>query len=396
MKKILLCVTGSIAAYKALDLTRLLVKANYSVKVVLTKSAQAFVKSLSFEALCKHKVYQDLFSYTDHPIEHIELARWADQILIAPASANTIGKLAMGLADDLLGNVVLATQQPIFVAPAMNCIMWQNNAVQINVKRLKNLGFKILPPDSGEHACGDIGDGRLMAPEKIVQRLSTPNTKVNKCVLITAGPTIEALDSVRYLSNYSSGKMGYTLAEAFSEIGWSVILISGPSQLKSLQNIDLIKVKTADEMYKSVHKKIIHADLFISAAAVADYRPKDYVEKKIKKNIDSETLILTLVKNKDILHSVSTLRKNRPCCVGFAAETHNAKENALAKLDRKKLDFLILNQVDRQSGFPFYSDQNEVQIFNKQHEVVLTLPLASKSYIALQIAEFLSQKVSKK
>ncbi|WP_440683729.1 bifunctional phosphopantothenoylcysteine decarboxylase/phosphopantothenate--cysteine ligase CoaBC [Cysteiniphilum halobium] len=396
MKKILLCVTGSIAAYKALELTRLLVKANCEVKVLLTHSAKAFVTNLSFEALSQHKVYDDLFAYTDHPIEHIELARWADCIVIAPASANTIAKLALGLADDLLGNVVLATDKPIFIAPAMNVVMWQNPVVQANIKQLKNRRFTILPPDAGEQACGDVGDGRLMAPEVIVNHLLKPKIRTDRRVVITAGPTIEALDPVRYLSNHSSGKMGYALAEAFLNLGWEVSLISGPTQLEAPKHCEVLQVKSASDMYNTVLDKIEKADLFIAAAAVADYCPAECAVEKIKKTDENDVLTLRLVKNKDILASVATLAKNRPCCVGFAAETHNAVDHALAKIERKNLDFLILNQVNTDNGFPFYSDHNAVQIFNKHHKQVLALPLTSKRDIAEHIASYLSENVIKK
>ncbi|WP_440616475.1 bifunctional phosphopantothenoylcysteine decarboxylase/phosphopantothenate--cysteine ligase CoaBC [Cysteiniphilum sp. 6C5] len=396
MKKILLCVTGSIAAYKALELTRLLVKANCEVKVLLTESAKAFVTGLSFEALSQHKVYDDLFAYTDRPIEHIELARWADDIVIAPASANTIAKLALGLADDLLGNVILATDKPIFIAPAMNVVMWQNSAVQANINQLKNRDFIILPPEAGEQACGDIGDGRLMEPENIVKHLLKPKIKTDKHVVITAGPTIEALDPVRYLSNHSSGKMGYALTEAFIDIGWEVTLISGPTQLKASQNCDVVQVKSANEMHDAVLEKVKTADLFIAAAAVADYRPEICAVEKIKKTDQSDELMLKLVKNKDILASVANLARNRPCCVGFAAETHNAQAHARAKIECKNLDFLILNQVNTDTGFPFYGDHNEVKIFNKHYEQVLALPLASKRDIADHIADYLNENVIKK
>ncbi|GGF93892.1 MULTISPECIES: bifunctional phosphopantothenoylcysteine decarboxylase/phosphopantothenate--cysteine ligase CoaBC [Cysteiniphilum] len=396
MKKILLCVTGSIAAYKALELTRLLVKANCEVKVLLTESAKAFVTRLSFEALSQGKVYDDLFAYTDHPIEHIELARWADQIVIAPASANTIAKLALGLADDLLGNVILATDKPIFIAPTMNVVMWQNTAVQANVNQLKNRKFIVLPPDAGEQACGDIGDGRLMEPQAIIKHILKPKIKTDKHVVITAGPTVEALDPVRYLSNHSSGKMGYALAEAFVDIGWGVTLISGPTQLIASQGCDVVQVRSANEMHDAVLEKVKTADLFIAAAAVADYRPQICAVEKIKKTDESDALTLKLIKNKDILASVASLTKNRPCCVGFAAETHNAREYALAKIERKNLDFLILNQVNTDNGFPFYSDHNEVQLFNKHHQQVLVLPLASKRDIANQIVNYLNENVIKK
>lgn len=389
-KKVLLCVTGSVAAYKALELTRLLVKLDFEVKVILTKAAKSFVTPLSFETLSQHKVYDNLFNYIDHPIEHIKLARWADHIIIAPASANVIAKLAIGIADDLLGNIILASQKMAFIAPAMNMIMWKNNALQNNIKILQNRGFKILLPSCGYQACGDIGEGRLMEPESIIKHFIMPRLKVNKCVLITAGPTIESLDPVRYLSNHSSGKMGYALAEAFLERGWKVILISGPTHLKLLNGVKTFFIKSAQEMYNMVHENVAAADLFIAAAAVADYRPKNYISKKLKKDINNE-LTLKLIKNKDILHSVSTLSTNRPCCIGFAAEIHNAEKNALLKVDEKNLDYIILNKVDSCSGFPFYSEKNKIQLFNKKHDLVLESTLTSKNEIAFTLAEYLSR-----
>ncbi len=396
MKKILLCVTGSVAAYKALELTRLLTKENYEVKVILTKAAQEFVTRLSFEALCQHRVYDDLFRYTDNPIEHIELARWADQIVIAPASANTIGKLAAGLAGDLLGNVVLATDKPVYIAPAMNKLMWQNSIVRENLAKLKDRGCVVLPPDSGEQACGDVGEGRLMEPEAIVKNIFHAIAEIDKTVLITAGPTVERLDPVRYISNHSSGKMGYALAQSFVHLGWRVILISGPTQLQAPKGITLIRVKSADDMYKAVHQYIVDADIFIAAAAVADYRPETYVEKKIKKKEGEELLSIKLVRNEDILKSVSSLRHHRPLCVGFAAETHNAKENALSKISSKALDFLVLNQIDNETGFPFYSEQNQVQVYDHLHQLVLDLARMSKKEIAQEIAKLLNRQILKK
>ncbi len=398
MNKILLCVTGSIAAYKALELTRLLVKAGCDVKVVLSRSALEFVTPLSFEALCKQKSYQDLFEYSETPIEHIELARWADKILIAPATANTLAKLAYGIADDLLGNIILATKKPIYVAPAMNKQMWHNSIVKENVARLVARQFTLLAPDTGEQACGEIGEGRLMEPELIAKMVLQNISKIDKTVVITAGPTVEALDPVRYLSNYSSGKMGYALADAFYNLGWRVVLISGPTELSASYGIHTIYVKSAKEMYDAVHEYVDKAELFIGAAAVADYRPQSYATHKIKKmnDVDDE-LILKLSKNEDIVKSVANLQKNRPLCVvGFAAETDNAKVYALQKISAKNLDYLVLNQVDNKTGFPFYSDQNQVQIYDRKGRLVLELTLMSKLDVAYQIAHMLCNRLAKK
>ena len=396
MKKILLCVTGSIAIYKAIELVRLLVKANCQVKVVMSKHACEFIQPLTFETVSLNKVYADLFKHAEHPIEHIELARWPDQITIAPASAHSIAKIALGLADDLIGNILLATNKPILLAPAMNKYMWHNSTVQENITRLINQGVKILAPESGEQACGDLGEGRLMEPERILtEALATHLTPtVSKTVLVTAGPTIEKIDPIRYISNHSSGKMGYALAQSFVNKGWKVILISGPTQLKAPNNIHFIRIESAQQMYDAVHEHIAEVDVFISAAAVGDYCCAHIAQQKIRKNSQEDQVTLTLIKNKDILQSVSMHTLKRPFCVGFAAETNDAITHALDKLQRKQLDLIVLNQVEH-SGFPFYSDQNSISVYDKDKQMLLTLKQESKFQIAEQLTHLIHTLVDK-
>jgi len=398
MKKILLCVTGSIAVYKAVELVRLLVKANCQVKVVMSKHAGEFIQPLTFETVSLNKVYTDLFKHTEHPIEHIELARWADEILIAPASAHSIAKATYGLADDLIGNILLATNKPITLAPAMNKYMWQNTIVQENVTRLMNHGIKILAPPAGEQACGDLGEGRLMEPQSIVAAILQANSTqqmTHKRVMITAGPTVEKIDPVRYISNHSSGKMGYALAKSFVNQGWQVTLILGPTQLTPPDDVKVIKVESAQQMYDAVHDNIVGIDVFIAAAAVADYRCEKVAEQKIKKQNTQKTISLSLIKNKDILASVANKTSNRPFCVGFAAETNDSAEQAIQKLHHKKLDLIILNQVEP-SGFPFYSDYNSICVYNDKEDTLLQSKHQSKSKIAKDLAILIQQQASKK
>ena len=385
-KKILLCVTGSIAAYKAVELVRLLIKKHAEVKVLMTAAAKQFVTPLTFEAISQNKVYSDVFAADEHSIEHIDLARWPDLILIAPASANTIAKLSSGIADDLLGNIVLATTRPIFIAPAMNKYMWKNTLVQEHIRRLLSRDFSLLEPISGEQACGDVGQGCFMPPEEIVSQVFTAKASLGLKVMITAGATVEPIDPVRFISNHSSGKMGYALAESFIKLGCQVVLVSGPTQLSVPGGVHYITVKTAEQMHDQVHQNLSKIDIFIAAAAVADYRPEKLAAEKIKKKNNSASVTLTLVKNPDILKSVS-LKKDRPFCVGFAAETHNAHEYALEKLHNKKLDMLVLNQVDAASGFPFYSDENKACVYNKAGNLLLALSLMAKTQIADHLAK---------
>ena len=396
-KKILFGVTGSIAVYKILETIRLLHKLNqeFEIKVVMTKSACEFIQPLSFETLCGHPVYLDTFEYTDSAMEHIELARWADHIVVAPASASVIGKIANGLADDLLSTLLMARQSPVTIVPAMNMHMWQNPALEENLAKVKKYGCRILGPDQGEQACGDYGFGRMVAPETIVEYLTgeTPSQTCLAKVLITAGPTVEPIDPVRFLSNHSSGKMGYALAESLQTLGASVTLVSGPTQLEAPYGINLIKVKTAQEMYDAVMVNIVEKDIFIAAAAVADYRVKCYSESKIKKQGLDETITLEMIKNPDILKAVS-VSNSRPFCVGFAAETDNPDSNARKKMMAKQLDMLVLNRVDKKSGFPFYADENQVDLYLKGVEKPESFDQLDKSDLATKLTKAILEHIT--
>jgi phosphopantothenoylcysteine decarboxylase / phosphopantothenate---cysteine ligase len=396
-KKILFGVTGSIAVYKILETIRLLHKLNqeFEIKVVMTKSACEFIQPLSFETLCGHPVYLDTFEYTDSAMEHIELARWADHIVVAPASASVIGKIANGLADDLLSTLLMARQSPVTIVPAMNMHMWQNPALEENLAKVKKYGCRILGPDQGEQACGDYGFGRMVAPETIVEYLTgeTPSQTCLAKVLITAGPTVEPIDPVRFLSNHSSGKMGYALAESLQTLGASVTLVSGPTQLEAPYGINLIKVKTAQEMYDAVMVNIVEKDIFIAAAAVADYRVKCYSESKIKKQGLDETITLEMIKNPDILKAVS-VSNSRPFCVGFAAETDNPDSNARKKMVAKQLDMLVLNRVDKKSGFPFYADENQVDLYLKGVEKPESFDQLDKSDLATKLTKAILEHIT--
>ncbi len=331
-KNILIGITGSIAAYKVLELIRNIKKtdARYDVKVILSESAKQFVTPLSVETISQNKVYDDTFDYTENPMEHIELAKWADVFVIIPATANIIGKIANGVADDLLTNAVLASDKTITLVPAMNMYMWKNPAVQGNIEKLKTYGHHILGPAAGVQACGDDGPGRMVEPseafEYIISKLYEDARYKNLRVCITAGPTVEKIDPVRYISNHSSGKMGYALAKAFARLGCEVSLVSGKTCLTSPAGIKTYHVNSADEMYQQVQLLRGEMDIFISAAAVSDYKIAEFSDKKIKKNLDEMEIKLT--KNVDILSSVS-LSENRPFCVGFAAETDDVHNLSL-------------------------------------------------------------------
>lgn len=384
-KKILLGITGGIAAYKTAELVRLLKLAGAQVKCVLTEGASHFVTAETLSVLSGEPVYQNLWE-KDYQglIAHIELARWADVILIAPASAHFIAKLTHGFADDLLTTVCLASKVSIVLAPAMNVAMWLNPATQSNMDTLQKRGIVFWGPDEGLQACGETGLGRMLEPETIFTRLKTyfqPAVFSNKKVLITAGPTLEPLDPVRYLSNHSSGKMGYALAKAFHDAGAEVVLISGKTHLDSPEGIQKIEVTTAQEMAEAVHKLIQPMDIFISAAAVCDYRPKVKASQKIKKTA-KQILTLELIKNPDIVAAVAKKAntKKNLVVIGFAAETNHLKENALKKLKEKKLDMIIANDVS--DNKVFYADSNEVwvltQNFSKKLERLSKLDLAIK------------------
>lgn len=381
-RNILLGVTGSIAAYKAADLVRLLLKADFEVKVLMTKNAQQFVHANTFSALSRHPVYTDLFD--NDVMLHIELAKWADLVLIAPATASTMSRIANGNCEDLLSTICAATIAPLIIAPAMNQAMWSNWAVQDNLKKLRANGVQILEPDSGEQACGDIGPGRLLDNQEILAEILNL-TEINRCfknkkILITAGPTREAIDPVRFISNHSSGKMGYALAEAAKKMGAQVTLISGPTALKASHVDNLLAVETAQEMLEAVLKNVEQADIFISAAAVADYKPKIPSIHKIKKT--AAELVLELEKTPDILSTISS-KKKKPMLIGFAAETENSESNAIKKLIDKKLDAIILNEI-KEGHYPFYAESNEVILIDRNHNKMI-FPRTDKEDLAFQL-----------
>ncbi len=364
-RKILLGICGGIAAYKTPELVRELRRAGATVRVVMTAGASAFVTSLTLQTLSEHPVHQSLWDeQQEAAMSHIELARWADWIVIAPATAQCLAKLAQGFADDLLSTLCLATTSPIVIAPAMNQQMWLNEATQINSEILELRGIQILGPGVGEQACGEVGAGRMLEPLEIVEALDLlmgpPQLRDIK-VLITAGPTQEPIDPVRFISNHSSGKMGYALANAAARAGAKVTLISGPTGLNCPVGVHRIEVKTGIEMHEAVHQNLEDQAIFISAAAVTDYRPAEMSEQKLKTTESSITMNCT--KNKDILASVSE-QSPRPFVVGFAAETESILENARKKLEKKNCDLIIANVVSG-SDSAMSSDENQVTVLSK-------------------------------
>ncbi len=388
-KHILLGITGGIAAYKCPDLVRHLKKAGAQVHVVLTESASHFVTPMTLQALSGNTVSSDLFDPSaELSMSHIELAKWADLVLIAPATANIIAKMANGIADDLLSTVCLATPAKIAIAPAMNQQMYKAAATQQNLATLASRNTLIWGPDDGFQACGDFGPGRMVEPATIVKHVekyfSSTSTLAGTEITITAGPTIEELDPVRYISNYSSGKMGYAIAQAAAEIGATVNLISGPVNLATPNNVNRINVKSANEMYDVALKFAKKSSIFISCAAVADYRAETIATKKIKKTDDSDELVIKLVKNPDIVANIASLKKGRPFVVGFAAETNNIKAYALKKLTTKNLDLICANDVsDKKIGFN--SDQNALTLYWQNGEQ--TLPLSNKQELAKELLQ---------
>ena len=389
-KTIILGICGGIAAYKSPYIVRFLKKMGADVHVVMTSSAQSFIGKLTLEAISENPVHTDLFADSKNPISHISLATHADAIVIAPATANTIAKITHGIADNLLTSTILAATCPIFIAPAMNSNMYNNIATQNNIKILKERNFQFIGPIKGLLACGINDIGKMSEPDEIAnfinQYFSKPQdlSLKGKNIVITAGPTIEPIDPVRYISNKSSGKMGYALATQAQKLGANVTLISGPVTLEKPQNSTLINVKTADEMLQAVNDNLNNCDIFIACAAVADYRSKTVSSNKIKKE-NNEELTIKLVKNPDILKSVGFSEKRPPIVIGFAAETNNLEENALKKLQNKGADFIILNDVS-QNNIGFNSDNNKVTIYNKKGGKI-DLEISSKSLIAQQILE---------
>jgi phosphopantothenoylcysteine decarboxylase / phosphopantothenate---cysteine ligase len=391
---VLLGITGGIAAYKTPDLVRKLRAKGANVRVVLTSSAKEFVSPLALQAVSGNPVAYDLLDpAAEAAMGHIELAKWADKLLIAPATANFMAKLACGLADDLLSTLCLATSAPTFIAPAMNQQMWHAAATQDNLQCLIGRGFTFFGPAQGEQACGDVGPGRMLEPEELAQLLFDTQLSpilTGKHLVITAGPTQEAIDPVRYITNRSSGKMGYALAQAAVNLGASVTLVSGPVNIAAPSGITLIKVTSAEEMQDAVMENISGCDVFIACAAVADYKPCQVQQQKIKKN--EVELSLTFTRNPDILAGVASLEKP-PFTVGFAAETENVSHYAQDKMLRKKLHMIAANDVS-QAGIGFNSDNNALQVFWKGGEKYLQV--ADKYQLAVQLLTLVSEQYNKR
>jgi len=382
-KRILLGVSGSIAAYKSPDIVRRMQDLGAEVRVIITSGGREFVSELSLQTVSKNKVHDNLWDKeAELAMGHIELAKWADAVIIAPASANTIARLCHGKADDLLSTVILATNASILVAPSMNQQMFASKAIKENLKILKNRGVVTINPGFGQQACGDVGEGRLAEPLEIAQQVAnifSNNTLSGKKVLITIGGTIEAIDPVRYISNHSSGKMGMALAHACIQAGAETSIIVGSISVEVEKRAKITYVSSADEMYEAVMKKINTQDLFISCAAVADFKPTKISLNKIKK--DSNLASIELTKNKDILESVCQL-KDKPICIGFAAETENFLTNAIAKLNKKKCDAIILNDISS-SEIGLNSDYNEVHFISQEKSE--KIDKSSKQIIAEKI-----------
>ena len=388
-RKILLIICGGISAYKSLELIRSLKKLGAKVKTILTKSAKEFVTPLSVASLSQEKVYDDLFSSENEAeMDHISLSRWADLIVVAPATANTISKLSTGSSDDLASTVILASDKDIFLTPAMNVRMWDHPSTKENLKKLKSFGYKIIGPEIGDMACGEFGEGKMTEPDNIVQEINLYFSELNKNyklkALVTAGPTNEYIDPVRFITNKSSGKQGYALAKAFAKKGFQTTLISGPTNLEVGNNINLIKVETADEMLKATQNNL-PTDVAIFSAAVADFKVKEISNSKIKKQ---EKLNLELEKNIDILNYVSKHNSLRPkLVIGFAAETNNIEENAKKKLDEKNCDWIIANDVSNKA-IGFDSSFNEVSIYYRDKNMDdERLTIKSKSEISDEIVD---------
>ena len=386
-KKILLIICGGIAAYKSLEIIRLLKKYGVTIKTILTKSGAEFVTPLSITSLSQSKVYQDLFNIeNESEMDHISLSRWADLILIAPATANTISRLANGNSDDLASTVVLASNKKIFIAPTMNVRMWNHQSTKQNILKLKSYDYKLIGPEIGDMACGEYGEGKMSEPKEIVSELEIyfKNLKVNNGLkaLVTAGPTNEYIDPVRYITNKSSGKQGYEIAKSLSKKGFETTLISGPTNLEISDDINLIRVETAEEMFQSTLKNL-PADVGIFSAAVSDYKVKETSKIKIKKQ---DKINLKLEKNVDILGYVSNHNSLRPnLVVGFAAETNDLENYANKKLSEKNCDWIVANDVSNKL-IGFDSEFNEVSIFYKDKKKE-KLKYKSKSEISDELVE---------
>ncbi|MCE0493735.1 bifunctional phosphopantothenoylcysteine decarboxylase/phosphopantothenate--cysteine ligase CoaBC [Vibrio salinus] len=393
-KKILLGISGGIAAYKCAELTRRLIERGTEIRVVMTEAAKEFITPLTMQAVSGHQVASSLLDpEAERSMNHIELAKWADLVLLAPATADLIARVAGGLGNDLLSTLVLATEAPVAVAPAMNQQMYKNIATQENLATLIRREFIIWGPGAGEQACGDVGPGRMLEPMELVhhcEEFFQPRLLSGQSILITAGPTQEAIDPVRYISNHSSGKMGFQLAEAAARSGASVTLISGPVNQRTPDGVCRIDVTSATNMHEEVMKLAPEHTIFISCAAVADYRPECISEQKIKKTKDKDAMTIRMIKNPDIVASVASLTEGRPYTVGFAAETQNLEHYARNKLEQKNLDLICANDVSV-SGQGFNSDSNALTVYWKNGEHVF--PLTSKNQLAMELMSFISEKI---
>ena len=392
-KRVVIGVTGGIAVYKTLDIISALRKQDVEIKVIMTESAKQFVTPLAFQSLSQNMVITDMFAEPKAwEIQHIALAQWADIMLIAPATANIIGKVANGIADDMLSTSIMATEAKVIFAPAMNTKMYENKIVQDNINKLKGYGYSFIEPASGRLACGDIGKGKLANVSDIVDRVlieleEKEKDLLGKKVLITAGPTIAPIDPVRYITNKSTGKMGYAIAQEAKERGAEVTLVSGPTNLPKIADINFISVKTNGEMKEAVLRYYDFADIVIKSAAVADYKPKEYSNEKIKKG--EGDLELTLARDSDILKILGE-RKKEQILVGFAAESNNILNNAEKKLKNKNLDFIVANDItSNDTGFA--SEDNKVTILSKEGKVI-NLDKMSKKQVATNIFDMILGK----
>ena len=393
-KKILLIICGGISAYKSLELIRLFKKNGARVKTILTKNAKEFVTPLSVSSLSQEKVYDDIFSAENEAeMDHISLSRWADAVLVAPITANTISKVASGNAEDLASTVLLASNKQIFLAPAMNVRMWEHPSTKENILKLKSFGYKIIGPETGDMACGEYGEGKMTEPNEIVNTLKNyfSNLDKNKKLkaLVTAGPTNEYIDPVRFITNKSSGKQGYEIAKCLRDNGFDTTLISGKTSIKPLDGVNFVSVETAEEMFKESLNNL-PTDVAIFSAAVSDFKVKNYKSTKIKKN---EEFNLELEKNTDILNHISNHNSLRPkITIGFAAETNNLSTNAKEKLNEKNCDWVIANDVSDQT-IGFGSDFNKISIFYKDKPEE-NFEKMSKSLVAEEIVKRIIQQIN--
>ncbi len=389
-KQIILGITGGIAAYKAADLVRRLKEHGAAVRVVMTRGAQQFITPMTLQALSGNPVHTDLLDpAAEAAMGHIELARWADLVLIAPATADCLARLAQGRADDLLMTLCLATGAPLAVAPAMNQAMWRDAVTQGNIAALRQRAVEIMGPGEGSQACGDIGPGRMLEPVELAERVAAlfdTGSLAGRKVVITAGPTREAIDPVRYISNHSSGKMGFALAEAAAEAGASVTLIAGPVHLATPPRVRREDVISAAQMLEAVQNQLADCDIFIAAAAVADYRPAQVAEQKIKKH--DQAMQVAMVRNPDIVATVAA-SSPKPFTVGFAAETEQLIDHARGKLRRKNLDLVIANDVS-DNTIGFNSDNNAVTVIAADEEQAL--PVISKHQLARQLIDIIAER----